>query len=67
MRNALVVLLSLCLGGSMARNEPAGPKVGEAVASIRLNDQHGRATAVGKNKKGLWSVVAFYPKAATPG
>lgn len=43
--------------------------VGRAVPSFRLNNQDGRAIsskARGKQAK-MWTVVAFYPKAMTPG
>ena len=37
---------------------------------IRLNDQSGRAvklTAPKPGEDGAWTVLAFFPKAATPG
>ena len=45
---------------------PAGPEVGTAAPSIRLNDQDGVAQAVG-GAAGDWTVLAFYPKAMTGG
>lgn len=47
---------------------PAPPAVGAPAPAFRLNDHEGRLVAVGgarTDKK--WTVVAFYPKAATPG
>ena len=41
-------------------------KLGEAAPVFRLNDQDGHAVAVG-GKSDHWTVLAFYPKAATPG
>ena len=47
--------------------EPTMPEVGQAAPTFRLNDQEGRKVSVGANEDGLWTVLAFYPKAATPG
>ena len=44
----------------------AVPEVGKPAPSFRLNDDKGRAVRVGGRAK-TWTVVAFYPKAATPG
>lgn len=45
---------------------PAAPVVGKAAPTFRLNDQAGQAVSVG-GKAEQWTVVAFYPKAMTPG
>lgn len=42
------------------------PEVGEPAPAFRLNDHEGRAVAVGGESDG-WTVLAFYPRAATPG
>ena len=42
-------------------------EVGKPAPTFRLNDQAGRAVKVGSNDEGLWTALAFYPKAATPG
>ncbi|MDP6929665.1 MAG: redoxin domain-containing protein [Planctomycetota bacterium] len=42
------------------------PKVGQAAPKFRLNDHGGAAVKVGGKSK-TWTVLAFYPKAATPG
>lgn len=42
------------------------PVVGQPAPAIRLNDDTGTAVAVG-GKGERWTVLAFYPKAATPG
>lgn len=42
------------------------PEVGKPAPTIRLNDHEGRATAIG-GESDTWTVLAFYPKALTPG
>jgi len=44
----------------------AGPVVGKPAPAFRLNDHTGRAVEVGGKAEG-WTVLAFFPKAATPG
>jgi peroxiredoxin Q/BCP len=48
-------------------DESLGPGVGKPAPDFRLNDQDGRAVRLSEHGKGHWTVVAFYPKAATPG
>jgi|SoiMethySBSTD1v2_1073268.scaffolds.fasta_scaffold5891717_2 cytochrome oxidase Cu insertion factor (SCO1/SenC/PrrC family) len=44
------------------------PTVGSAAPEFRLNDQQGHLVPLGTARSdGKWTVVAFYPKAATPG
>ena len=45
---------------------PKGPEVGKPAPTLRLNDHLGRAATVG-GKAEHWTVLAFYPKAMTPG
>ena len=46
----------------------AMPAVGAPAPTFRLNDHEGRMTAIGGARSdGKWTVIAFYPKAATPG
>lgn len=45
---------------------PSPPAVGAPAPTFRLNDHLGSAVAVGAASE-RWTVVAFYPKAATPG
>ena len=45
---------------------PKGPQIGEQAPAFRLNDHEGRAVAIGGASK-TWTVVAFFPKAMTPG
>jgi peroxiredoxin Q/BCP len=60
-------LLVLPLGQDPApKSEPAVPEVGKPAPAFRLNDDGGRAVAVG-GKAAAWTVLAFFPKAATPG
>ena len=45
-------------------------EVGQPVPAFRLNDHTGAAVAIAADSKvteGTWTVLAFYPKAATPG
>lgn len=41
--------------------------VGAKAPGFRLNDQHGKAVVLAETGKGRWTIVAFYPKSATPG
>ena len=43
-----------------------GPELGKPAPTFRLNDQTGQAHTIG-GKSRAWTVVAFYPKAMTPG
>ncbi|MFT4538768.1 MAG: hypothetical protein ACI841_002601 [Planctomycetota bacterium] len=52
---------------SAEQTAPAkGVQIGALVPKIRLNDQDGKAVTVG-GKSEVWTVLAFYPKAATGG
>lgn len=62
---ALAVLLSP-LALQDPEDAPALPEVGKPAPAFRLNDQDGTAVAVGGAAE-RWRVLAFYPKAATPG
>lgn len=42
------------------------PEVGKPVPALRLNDHHGNIVELG-GKRDHWTVLAFFPKAATPG
>ena len=46
---------------------PSTPKPGDAAPVFRLNDHEGDALSVGGEREGKWAVVAFYPRAMTPG
>ena len=60
---ALAALFALAAGGA----EDGRPKVGDPAPGFRLNDQDGQALSLAKATKDTWVVLAFYPKAATPG
>ena len=49
-----------------AQKGPQPPKVGELAPTFRLNDHMAQAVSVG-GKSDRWTVVAFFPKAMTPG
>jgi hypothetical protein len=59
---ALVALASLAPQGGA----PKKPEVGKPAPAIRLNDHHGKIVELG-GKRANWTVLAFFPKAATPG
>jgi len=42
------------------------PEVGKPAPAVRLNDHHGNIVELG-GKRANWTVLAFFPKAATPG
>lgn len=76
MKPLLSLLPALVLGAlplTWLGQEPA-PKpapapaavVGVAAPSLRLNDHTGKVAAVGGAAE-RWTILAFYPKAATPG
>jgi hypothetical protein len=51
-------------GGSS--QAPKRPEAGKPAPLLRLNDQRGEIVELG-GKRANWSVLAFFPKAATPG
>ena len=59
-------LLAALALAAVAADDPL-PKVGDPAPSFRLNDQSGKAISLAKATKDTWVVLAFYPKAATPG
>ena len=42
------------------------PEIGKPAPAVRLNDHHGNIVELG-GKRVNWTVLAFFPKAATPG
>jgi len=66
---ASVVLLAGLSYWSTARGEdaPIGLEVGKTAPVFRLNDHTGKAVEVGGAATTGWTVLAFYPKAMTPG
>ena len=59
-------LLAATLAFFQDADEVRPPEVGDPVPAFRLNDQDGKVVAIGGEKPG-WTVIAFYPKALTPG
>lgn len=49
-----------------AKPAPAGAAIGKPAPTFRLNDHLGNMVDVGRSSK-HWTVLAFYPKAMTPG
>lgn len=60
-----LALLTLGPQGSQAQ-APKRPEVGKPAPPVRLNDHGGDIVELG-GKRARWSVLAFFPKAATPG
>ena len=55
------------VGLAATAGEDARPKVGDPAPSFRLNDQDGKALSLAKATKDAWVILAYYPKADTPG
>jgi len=51
---------------SQEKEAPELPLVGQPAPAFRLNDHTGAGVKVGGESE-AWTVLAFYPKAATPG
>jgi len=49
-----------------AQDAPPRAVVGSAAQICRLNDQAGKVAAIGGASE-RWTIMAFFPKAATPG
>jgi hypothetical protein len=65
---ALVLASLVAVVAAHAADEPApGPAVGKPAPAIRLNDHTGVARRVGPGGEKRWVVLAFFPKAMTPG
>lgn len=60
-----VALLTFGLQSGQAPT-PKRPEVGKPAPAVRLNDHRGEIVELG-GKRANWSVLAFFPKAATPG
>lgn len=61
----LLALLGASWFGSQT-GAPKKPEVGKPAPTLRLNDHRGAIVEVG-GKRTNWTVLAFFPKAATPG
>jgi len=63
----LAPLLALLGAGTLGLQSGAKkPEVGKPAPTLRLNDHRGNIVELG-GKRANWSVLAFFPKAATPG
>ena len=62
----LGLVAALFLAQETSQRPSASPKVGAPAPVFRLNDQAGVAQTIGGESE-TWTVVAFYPKAMTPG
>jgi hypothetical protein len=60
--------LALLAMGVQEAPKPAmkKPEIGKPAPAVRLNDHHGNIVELG-GKRANWTVLAFFPKAATPG
>ena len=59
------VLTAVLLSGPQ---DEKAPDVGGQAPAVRLNDHDGKAARIGGPRKdGTWSILAFFPKASTPG
>ena len=69
---AQVVALGLALATLVPHQDtakkPTLPEVGKPAPAFRLNSHTGQAVTVDPKEEGeTWTVLAFFPKAATPG
>jgi peroxiredoxin Q/BCP len=74
MRNALrllplgIVACGLLAGSAAAQSAPASElKVGDAAPDFTLQATDGKTYSLGKDLKGRWVVLAWFPKAFTAG
>jgi hypothetical protein len=70
MKTLLLFPLLALLGAGWRLASQAGPpkkpELGKPAPPVRLNDHHGNIVELG-GKRANWTVLAFFPKAATPG
>lgn len=69
---AHVVALGLALATLALHQDtpkkPVLPEIGKPAPALRLNNHLGKAVTVGPDEEeATWTVLAFFPKAATPG
>jgi hypothetical protein len=63
---AAVLALFVAAPKESAKQAIKKPEIGKPAPSVRLNDHHGNIVELG-GKRATWTVLAFFPKAATPG
>jgi peroxiredoxin Q/BCP len=56
-----------CAGAHAEEEEARDLRVGDEAPAFRLNDEDGRARSLAKLHEEAWVVLAFFPKADTPG
>jgi len=64
--SSLALLLAVVIGMQEAQEGAKPLKPGDAAPTFRLNNHTGKAISIG-GKSETWTVLAFFPKAATPG
>ena len=65
---AAALVVTLALSAHSARGDGvAEPEIGKPAPAFRLNDHTGKGVDVGGTATTSWTVLAFYPKAMTPG
>ena len=64
---ALAAGAALILSSPQQAKAPTRPEEGKPAPTFTLNDHEGKKVSVGPNDDALWTVLAFYPMAATPG
>ena len=62
----LAPLLVLLTTGVRVMPQTKKPEIGKPAPVLRLNDHHGNIVELGA-KRANWTVLAYFPKAATPG
>ena len=68
MKLATLALAAIALFGVQVGSDAPAPvaEIGKSIPTFRLNDHTGQIQTIG-GKSELWTVIAFYPKALTPG
>jgi hypothetical protein len=63
---AAVLALFIAVSQESSKQAMKKPEIGKPAPAVRLNDHHGNIVELG-GKRANWTVLAFFPKAATPG
>ena len=64
---ALTAALALVVPQDERQDAPVLPEVGKPAPAFQLNDSTGAAVGIGPGQQEAWTVLAYFPKAATPG
>jgi AhpC/TSA family protein len=64
---AFAVGAAVITGVAMGEDERKSPEVGREAPDFRLNDHEGRLVQLSQLRAKGWTVLAFFPKAMTPG